>query len=149
MKKRFLLLVCVLLIGFACEKDDICVEDITPKLIVRFYDANDPTTTKDVNSLNVWVTGKDTIISNQTLDSIAIPLDVNALQTVYNFRSESLVDILTINYTVNEVYVSRSCGFIANYDGLNVGNTGNWIQSVQVISTTIDNENEAHVEIRH
>lgn len=133
----------------ACDQDDICVETLTPKLIIRFYDSNNITNFKEVPSLNVWVDGKDTIINNQTLDSIAIPLDINNPQTVYNFRSENSVDQLTVTYNVNEVYVSRSCGFIANYSELDANASNAWIDEVLTIQTTIENENAAHIQIRH
>lgn len=149
MKKNIFSFILVLVLAVSCEKDDICVETITPQLVIRFYDINNPTETKDVPSLNVWADGKDTIVNNQTIDSIAIPLDVNELQTIYNLRSESIVDQITISYGIDEVYVSRSCGFIANYNALSISNTSNWIQDIEVISTTIENENEAHVQIRH
>ncbi len=132
-----------------CEKDDICIENLTPNLIITFNDISNPTNRKDVTLLNIWVDGKDTIVSNQTTDSIAIPLNVNDIQTTYNFRSESIIDQITIDYTVDEIYVSRSCGFIANYNSITISNSNLWIQDVQILSQTIENETEAHVQILH
>lgn len=146
--KKNLLLFLLIAFAFSCEKDDICVENVTPKLIIRFYDANDPTQVKAVSSLTV-TTGDNTLISQQSTDSIAIPLDVNNLETVYTLTSDTTDDIVTITYGIDEVYVSRSCGFIANYNQLNLMETGNWIQQVEIISQTIENENQAHVQIRH
>ena len=148
MKKIALLFLAIIALS-SCEKDDICVENITPKLIIRFYDVSNPTETKEVPSLNVWSDGRDTIINNQTLDSIAIPLDINSNQTIYNFRSNSIIDQLTIDYILNEVYISRSCGFIANYSSLSITSSNNWIQDIDIVSQDIENENSAHVQIRH
>ncbi len=147
LKQSFIILI-ILIVGISCEKDDICVESVTPKLIIRFYDNNNPTETKTVSSLTV-TSGNNTIINEQSTDSIAIPLDVNNLQTVYTLTNDMTDDTLTISYGINEVYVSRSCGFIANYNQLTTNNTSNWIQDIQVISQTIENENQAHVQIRH
>ena len=148
MKKLVTFFVLIILLG-ACEKDDICVETLTPKLIIRFYDVNNPTETKDVSSLTVTSEG-NTLINQQTTDSITLPLDVNNLQTSYTFTSNSLEDILTVTYGIDEIYVSRSCGFIANYNSLSINpNTNNWVQVIDIQSTTIENENTAHVQIRH
>ena len=47
---------------FACEKDDICTQNpLTPNLILRFYDADNPSKVKDVTSLYVWAENKDTL----------------------------------------------------------------------------------------
>lgn len=149
MKRKALLVLITILSICSCEQDDICVETLTPKLIIKFYDVNDTINTKEAPTLNIWVDGRDTIISNQTTDSIAIPLDVNDMQTIYNFRSESIIDQLTVTYDLNQVYVSRSCGFIANYENVATTNTDLWIDEVLVISTTIENEDSTHVQIRH
>ena len=44
------------LISFlACEKDDICIEEGTPLLVIRFFDAEDRTEFKPVPSLRILV----------------------------------------------------------------------------------------------
>lgn len=147
--KKFLFIWVLFFIALGCEKDDICVETLTPKLIIRFYDATSNTSTKLVPNLSIWSDGKDSIISNQTIDSIAIPLDVNSNQTFYNFKKESSIEKLVIDYDLEVVYVSRSCGFITNYNNLSISSTNNWIQEIVVTELNIKNENSAHVQIRH
>ena len=103
MNKRFLiLLIFTLTFLSGCEKDDICLEPTTSKLIVRFYDATNPTETKKVTHFSIWAEGKDTISNykNVATDSIVIPLNVNNTQTVYhlkmNANTGNIVDIQTV-----------------------------------------------------
>lgn len=149
MKKYLFLLFLTVIIISGCEKDDFCIDEITPNLIIRFYDTDNMTTTLSVSELYVWPEGRDSIIVNQTTDSIAIPLDVNSGQTVYNFSMGTVQDQITIDYTVNEVFVSRSCGFKAEFLDLGAIPTTNWIQSLTISSTTIEDESAAHIQIFH
>lgn len=149
MKKTLPFIVFLALI-LGCEKDDFCTQNpITPKLVVRFYDSNNPTQLKTVDQLYVWANGKDSILVNQTLDSISIPLNSIANETVYNFSKGTIVNQLTIKYTPKEMYVSRSCGFRVIFDEVTVESNNTWISSISQIQTTINNQNAAHVQIFH
>lgn len=161
-----------LIVGFltllsllSCEKDDICVEGDTPLLIIRFYDAENPLEFKSVSSLRVVGLGQeftvDTFADRSSLDSISIPLRINQPDTGFIFISESAtqddletgnLDTLSFTYNTREEFVSRACGFIANFEDLNESLTNdgdNWIQSIEVISNTINSQASAHVEIFH
>lgn len=141
----------MVLVAFGCEKDDFCIDPVTPNLVLRFYDADSPNTVLAVSELSIWPEGtQDTLVNNQALDSVAIPLDVNNSSTIYNLRMGTMIDQITINYTVNEVFVSRSCGFKATFEDVGATlETSTWIQSLDIISTTIEDESEAHIHIFH
>ena len=149
MKKYYFLLLLTVIGVYSCEKDDFCIDPITPNLVVRFYDAASTSEIKALDDLTVWPEGRDSLYVNSATDSIVIPLDVTNAQTIYNFQSGTLIDQITIDYTVNEVFVSRSCGFKATFTDLATTSTNNWIQSIQVISTTIEDESAAHIQIFH
>ncbi len=150
MKKIAFLLVSIILLATSCEKDDFCIDEITPNLVLRFYDADNPTSVLSATDVTIWPEGLDSIAVNENLDSIAIPLDVNNPQTIYNFQTGTNIDQITIDYTVNEIFVTRSCGFKANFSDLNATpETSTWIQSIDVISTTIEDESAAHIQIFH
>lgn len=150
MKKYYFLLLLIVFTVTSCEKDDFCIDPITPNLILRFYDADNPTTVLSVTELTIWPEGlQDTLVSDTTLDSIALPLDVSTNQTIYNLRMGMIVDQIVIDYTVNEVFVSRSCGFRAEFSGVLAFPSTNWIQSIETISTTIEDESAAHIHIFH
>ena len=47
----------LVLMQLSCERDEICLEDITPKLIIRFYNENNPNEFKSVPLLKVNIEG--------------------------------------------------------------------------------------------
>ena len=70
------------------------------------------------------------------------PLKVTIADNKYNK--------LTLNYTMEEVYVSRSCGFKTIFKNVTVASDNGWFQSFTPNSiTSIDNENNAHIKIFH
>lgn len=170
---RFIIGILILLVGTvtfsACEKDDICVDDDTPQLIIRFYDAENPTEFKVVPGLRVIGVGNGNPVDtfsdrSSSLDSIAIPLKTNDISTQFSFILNSAnddngaetgtADLLQLLYDTEEVFKSRACGFIANYDNLTTDFTPtaeNWIKSIEIIKplVTIEEEVTAHVKIFH
>ena len=157
MRKYYLLLTLIALLVSSCEKDDFCIEPITPNMVIRFYNATNITQTKSVEDLSVNPEGFDELYSNANLDSILIPLDVTSNQIIYSLSSESNIDIITINYDVEEVFVSRSCGFKAIFNNVSVTSdvSNDWIIGLTetlentITIPTIDNETAAHVKIFH
>jgi hypothetical protein len=156
MKKYYFFLLLITVLISSCEKDDFCIDPITPNMIIRFYDANNTTDFKSLDELFVWPNALDTI-DNVSLDSIVIPLDVLSNQVVYNLSSGTNQDILTIDYEVEEVFVSRSCGFKAIFNNVTVtsDSANDWILGLTatldntVTITTIEDESAAHVQIYH
>lgn len=168
--KKILLLACLFSL-FTCEKDDICEEGaaITPRLILTFYDETDPTEKKNVNDLFVFGFDDDNQIvlfqssTITTTDSIAFPLrtDVNITRIGFFIDAEeddnnniisNNQDIIDFNYTRNDVYVSRACGFKATYLDLAPtleGDSDNWILNIETVNQNVENELEAHVKIYH
>ena len=160
-----LLIISCLLIANGCEKDDICVEGDTKLLIIRFYDSDNPDQFKPVSDLRVIGLDQenpvDTFTDRSDLDSIAIPLRINEPDTGFQLISDSAdedmmetgnIDTLTFTYTTQEEFVSRACGFIANYTDLQetlTTDSENWIQNIEIISTTVNSQESAHVQIFH
>ena len=163
MKKIILFLVLALVLSFSsCEKDDICIDPITPNLIIRFYDNTDANTLKPVANLQIKNTDIDSIFSDNIVatDSIIIPLNAFAENTTYQLTINSTdtntvnSDTLKISYTREDVFVSRSCGFKTIFKDVSLSvttDTNNWIKSALFIDDTnaILNETQAHVKILH
>jgi len=144
----------ILLTSTSCEKDDFCIQNpVTSNLIIRFYDDANRLTLKRVNPIFVWAQNKDTIsnFNGSSIDSLFIPLNSLASETVYYIAKGTDVDTLTIKYTTKEEYVSRSCGFRVLYNDVSFSiNNSSWIKNLSTeIITTIDNQNAAHVQIFH
>ncbi len=178
MKKVFLLLTLFLSVFFSsCEKDDICDANTitTPRLVLSFYDINNPSVLKSVTQLKVigegmtqgiifnpTATGEAKYITNGT--TVSIPLRTDQDVTTYHFIFNSgntntaltFTDQLQINYTRTNIFVSRACGYKTNFT-LKATNpivhkavpstTAKWIQYISVEKTNIENENETHLKI--
>jgi len=157
MKKNYLFLLLIILLVSSCEKDDFCIDPITPNMIIRFYDATNPLETKVVTDLSVNPEGLEDLYTSTSLDSILIPLDVTSNQIIYNFSTGTNIDVLTIDYEVEEVFVSRSCGFKAIFNNVTITSdpSNDWILGLTtsldntITITTIENESAAHVQIYH
>lgn len=158
MKKLIGTTICTFLIilSFACEKDDFCISTpVTPNLVIRFHDSDDRDETKQVDSLFVWAQGKDTIsrYNNVSTDSIAIPLNTLEENTVYNLaQGTRFLETFTISYTPEEDFVSRSCGFRIIFNDVNLtkDTENTWIDDFSPNTITlINNQANAHVKIFH
>ncbi len=165
-KIKILLLILMVVISFsACEKDDICVDGDTPLMIIRFYDNDNPSELKAVPNLRIIGLGQsstvNTIADRTSLDSVALPLRINEVNTGFIFISDSAdeddletgnIDTLSFDYSTQEIFISRACGYIANYDDLSetiTSDSENWIQNIEIVSPLIKLQDSAHVKIYH
>ncbi|MBC7440657.1 MAG: hypothetical protein H7250_11825 [Flavobacterium sp.] len=176
--KKILLIFIIAMLTFSCEKDDICDASTptTPRLIIKFYDIQNPATVRSVLNLKITslVNGVEkaiifdktnTDILNDTI--VALPLKINENLTKYKFifnskaENPSLIseDNLTFNYARKDEFVSRACGFKTLFE-MNAGNqnsvilnenpgitSGNWIKDLQITQAKIYTENETHIKI--
>lgn len=168
LKIAFLFLLSIISFS-ACEKDDICIEEATPLLIITFYDAEDPTELKTVPSLRVVGVDQTSTVTTitdrtSTLDSISIPLKIDDVLTSYVLITNSEdddegeeignSDTLNLSYIVNEKFISKACGFGANFDDLSqelTTDSENWILDIEIEKTLVTSETitTAHVKIYH
>jgi hypothetical protein len=156
--KQFLILGAVVLLCLcACEPDDICLEGTpgTPQLIVVFYDKDQPDTKKLVSDLQVKGVDIETLLYDATTDSIALPLRTLTNSTSFSIKAtqngSAAEDIITFNYTSEDEFISRACGYKTIFDNLTFSTTNsfNWIDNVEIINTSIPDNNNTHVKILH
>lgn len=146
-----------------CEKDDICASGtpVTPRVIIEFYDAADPSVLKNVTNLGVIAPTFSEGKAFNNVSKIEVPLRTTADGTTLNFiqngsdtnTTNDNVDEITFNYQRVDEYISRACGFKTLFY-LNDTNPieltvdgNNWIQSIEVLQPNIETENEVHVKI--
>lgn len=179
MKKIFYSLFLFGFILISCEKDDICDPSTptTPRLVIKFFDFNNPTAAKRITNLKIVGDGMNysngvpnntggQIWSNDSLVYIPLKttLDVSKFRFVRFAAQDTIlanaeVDTLEFNYSRRNEYVSRACGFKTMFD-LNGGQaepfilnddenatSGNWIRNIRVEQPNITNENETHISI--
>jgi hypothetical protein len=156
-----------------CESDDICPESTqtTPRIVITFYDINNPNEKKNIESLGIYTVNNGQIniiegFNGVNTDSIAIPLRDDELESNFKF-SKDFSDATVIpsgqtnhvyfNYEINEFFVSRACGFINNYnlslalpyDPADASDPTSWISDIIILNDSITNENLSHVKILH
>lgn len=173
MKKTLsIILILSIFINFSsCERDDICVDGDTPLLIVGFFDIDDTTNFKEVNSLRIRALDNNTIVADEfgsfgfldrsnVTDSIFLPLRTDNSTTTFEFILNSAgneetgnIDTLSFSYDVGEQFISRGCGFVANYNNLDTIRTLNsedWIRQIRILEPNIENNpTSIHVQIFH
>ncbi len=162
MKKiLFLLFVTITLSG--CEKDDICTEETTPRLILEFYDISNPANLKPVVNVLVTGEGQAALGTFNGVSKIELPLDITQDTTKYTLTLNSTSptgansDLLQFNYTRQNIFVTRACGYKTIFE-LNASPNGViktdaatpdgfWIQDINIQTTNIETENEVHIKI--
>ena len=161
--KRILVLLFLAITISGCEKDDICTDDTTPRLILEFYDISNPSILKPVVNLLVTGEGQTPLGTFNGVTKIELPLDITNDTTKYSLTLSSTTstganeDFLQFNYTRQNVFVSRACGYktifelnatpngVVKTDALTAD--GFWIQDINILTTNIENENEIHIKI--
>lgn len=160
--KRIVVLLLVAISFSGCEKDDICTEETTPRLIVEFFDISNPSNVKTVLNLKIKGVGQTDDLGTFTgVSKIALPLKMDGISTKYSLILNSTgttpnEDFLEFDYTTQNIYVSRACGYKTTFT-LNTPNgvvktdavvpDSFWIQDINVQTTNITTENETHIKI--
>ncbi|MBC2840801.1 hypothetical protein H7F20_15765 [Robiginitalea sp. SC105] len=149
-----------------CEKDDICVDGDTPLLIINFYNSEDPSAAKNVTRLRVIGLGNGdavgTFSDRSNLDSIGLPLRSDQPSTgfvmIRNSQDDSEGietgnrDTLYFDYALSDAFISRACGFVTNYVELQArlqADASPWIDSVRVVTSSVQSIQTTHVAIYH
>ena len=167
--KKLLLFFAVALGLSACERDDFCTgTSATPQLILRFYDKDDTSEFKRPDRLSIIAEGKtDSLYTStveESLDSIALPLDVNAMRTTYILKMNDVdgniannkLATLTVEYDTAEEFVSRPCGFRIVFNDVVVSEAGDWVDSIiapestgtsGIVIPSINDQSQAHVQV--
>lgn len=161
--KKILLLLLIAASFSGCEKDDICTDETTPRLVLEFYDEASPSTLKNVTSLKITGEGMSTDLGTFSgVSKVLLPLkdmeNVTKYTLVRNSNSPTLINVdkLEFNYTRETVFVSRACGYKTIYKLNNANGVIRtdatpadleWIQSISVQTNNINTEDEVHIKI--
>ncbi len=138
---------------FSCEKDDTCLSPMTPKLILRFYDASDPGTIKSVANLSlIALPNNDTLINNEEKDSLSIPLNVNKNDCKFILAKGTNNDTISLSYVRKNIFVSKSCGYKTIFNDFQASiqsDNQNWMDYLKINTHKINIDTTAHVKIFH
>lgn len=174
MKKISLLFILLITIGsvISCERDDICPESTptTPKLMVNFYDRVDTETIKFVPQIRVQGVNNNAVLEGYNavnIQKLELPLRTDTTATQYRLRKDysnnnngtpddpsddfpnGNEDIITIKYTLENVFVSRACGYKTVFKNVSLTiehDFDNWIASRQSLTDnqSVEDETTAH-----
>ncbi|MEJ6791865.1 MAG: hypothetical protein QNK89_03775 [Lacinutrix sp.] len=174
MKKIATLLLLLICIAFSCERDDLCDEDTptTPKMVVEFRDLILSNNTKNVTKLRVEDADDATRVltdyNSVTEDQMLLPLitNIEELETgitkyrVYkDYENEDGTitgndDVIYIEYSTREIYVSRACGYKTIFENVEIiieDDGDNWMEFAvpENDNQSVINEDKIHFTIRH
>lgn len=166
MKKFSIISIVVLLVLGSCQRSDICSETTptTPRLVIKFYDFQNPDSLKAVNNFNAkTINSPNFYYNNPKTDTVVmIPLRTDKNFTNYEFvinqydsTAQTNSDTLKFSYAPKAVYVSRACGYKTEFLEFNASavhetDNSNWVKSVQVQQPNdIIDEQTTHLYIYH
>lgn len=178
LKILFVPVIAIAMGSISCERDDICPESTstTPRLIIDLYDSENPENTKNVFDLVVIGVGnEDEVLDGYSIvdtDQLLLPLKTDDNTTQYRLiegysyddndtpddTSDDIVsgneDIITINYSREQVYVSRACGYKTVFKNVTLTiepDDDNWIISREPLTDnqSVEDETTTHFNITH
>ena len=149
--KFFKFLLIFFFILLSCEPDDLCLEAYpdTPKLVLKFFDFNSQESA-EIDNLIIEDADRNIILFSGSTDSLLVPLNYTKQQTSFNFTYNNNSDKVFINYTTNDVFVSKGCGYRMNYVLNNIiveNDNENWISLFEIINKNVTEESNHHVKI--
>ena len=148
-----------------CEKDDICLDGTpgTPRLIIRFFDADSIQNFKPTGRLlvNKVEDSTNNFVRKNIFgtDSISIPLNTTNNFTQLKFYNNwayenENIDTLSFHYDRYDIYLNRACGFKGQFilkDNAVSGyqTSESWVRSYKIIKDSILDEKSMHLAIYH
>lgn len=144
---------------WACQDDDICVDSISPRLIITFTDTSGERVTLDelyverlaADASNLRISDIDSL----DVDSISLdlPTETNPIEFLF-YRSEitgtntDIIDTIEVAFDLSQQFVSKGCGFRNIYNNLDINDpTKNNLNAIDQLVTTISDESETHLII--
>lgn len=171
MKKiSLLILVIIVTSHFSCERDDICPESTptTPRLLIDLYDFSNQEERKNAIDLRVQGVDNEDVLPGYDVvrakDELILPLRTDSNTTQYKLHINYLKkddgtvegnqDIITINYSREEIYVSRACGYKTIFKNVTLSiepDGDNWIKLKESLTEnqSIEDETAAHFNLYH
>lgn len=141
-----------------CEKDDICADGTitTPKLVIEFYDATVTDSVVSIPSIAYFETSVNDTLRENEISQLLLPLKTNddnvSFEMIFNGNDDDdtndISDIISVNYTREDIYISRACGYKTNFTLTDIVlNSNNWITTDTIVQPSITNEDEVHLKI--
>lgn len=146
--KKLVLFTCIFMLVFSCAEDDTCRTNKQVSTLLNFYSAE---TAKKVqiDSISVHAIGLDSILydNKKRVNSIKLPLNSQAEQTVFVVQFNEIHDTLDFRYTNKEYFVSYACGMVISHELDTVYFTKHAIEDLKIKYYQIDPNEAEHIQI--
>ena len=157
LRHSIFLLAAILLVGFAACNDEGCEGNTSSMPLAGFYSSQTKKAIT-IDSLTVYgvgVPGDSAIIHNRsTVTQVYLPFDVDAASSRFVFRYEQkafadldITDTITVAYESRPYFHSKDCGAMYVFDIQSIETSHYLIDSVRVLTPTIDNTNSENIRI--
>lgn len=161
----FIIILSILL--SSCQYNDICTDNdpTTPRLVIKFYDAQKPGKLKPVEGFNAKEKNADKFYFKEAITDtiVKLPLQTGVNSVEYElviFQNQDIDSIpaeqsgfIKFTYTPEDVYISRPCGFrniFKDFDAQRIASASTWIEKIEIPhENQIDNEKITHLYIYH
>jgi len=144
-----LLLAAVFMVS--CSDGEVCTQKVDTLLNASFYKINGNSVTDTaLNNLTIYglnhIDDKLYSMANN-VNSIQVPLNPSATNSIFIFKTASGTDTLQISYTHKLVFISYECGFASNFEITKLDASYHLFDSVAIINKTMNRDNEENIEI--
>jgi len=141
--KRFLFLICIVIVVMACKE----IYEAPPQALLQAYFL-DSSTKKPVTPLvSVQGIGRDMLwISDTILSGIVLPLSLNDT-TSFLISFDSKVDKIAIIHSSTQKYASMETGFYYEYKLKAIESSHNRIDSIQITDSLITKDWHENIKI--
>ncbi len=167
----------IAVLSISCERDDICPASTptTPHLIIDFLDASNNDNPKNVFGLLIAGADNESILPGYgfvSQSTVLLPLKTDANTTQFVLFKEAEIndngtpdddsddfidgnpDVITINYSREQVFVSRACGYKTVFKNVTLTiepDDDNWMLSRQPLTDnqSVEDETTTHFNITH
>ncbi len=161
----------IVVLSISCERDDICPESTptTPSLIIDVFDFESQENKKSIFGLLVGGVDRQDILPGYNIvptNKLVLPLDTKTNKTQYNLIKEAEldedgnlksgnIDVITINYSVTPIFVSKACGYKYIFENVTIQfdntDTDPWILSQTSLNPnqSVEDETTTHFNIFH
>ena len=140
--KRFLYLICILIVGFACKE----VFEVPPQALLQASFLNSSTKKALTSKVAVQGIGRDSLWVYDSLKEIVLPLSTNDT-TSYIISLDSIIDQITFIHSTTQKYASMETGFYYEYKLQSIDYSHNRIDSIQITDSLITKDWHENIKL--
>ncbi len=135
----------------SCNNASTCDNEIESVVNTAYYiQSENEYKNVAIKGMSIWGHGVNDSLLQEESDSvptIALPLRVDADNSVFLLKKEEKMDTIMMFYSTSEIFESPQCGFNYRFTLDSILHTENVIDSISIINNDIYNEYKQNIEI--